>query len=130
MPRNPVNVKAMKLKPTDLPRLSWSVPPSKKIIAKGNTTAATRRPGSRMNLSMSRPAIAATAFSSRIAGRQDPEVGVFERGRLGPEQRQRLIDGTDYLVCSPTVEVDRENAVFGEGDFHLDQAAAERGAVI
>ena len=98
IPRKPVNVKAMKLNPVERPRLSWSVPPSKKIITNGNTTAATRRPGSRRNLSMSRAAIAMIAFVSLIARRQDPQICLLERWRFGPQHGQRFVNGTHDLM--------------------------------
>src|ERR1700704_5891161 len=120
IPRNPVKVKAMKLKPAAWPRLSWRVPPSRNIMAKGKMSAPTNLPGSRMNFVRSRAAIAATAFSSLIAGRQDPEIGVFQSRRLGSEQCQRFVDGSHNLMCGAAVQVDHEDAVLAEWDLHLE----------
>src|ERR1700756_4186579 len=98
IPRKPVNAKPMKLKPTDFPRLSWRVPPSRKIIVNGKITAAARRPGSRKNLSRSRPAMADMAFSSGIFFRQKPDISVLERRRFCPQHGERLLDGMHHFV--------------------------------
>src|SRR5256885_11615755 len=98
MPKKPVNVKAMKLNPVERPRLSWRVPPSRKIITNGKTTAATSRPGSRANLRRSRDAIATTAFTSGLLLSQDPQIGVLESRRLGSQRGERLVESVDDLV--------------------------------
>src|SRR4030088_1312217 len=114
MPRKPVNVKAMKLKPADFPRLSWRVPPRRKIVTAGKIRAATMRPGSRMNFVRSRAATAATAVRSFIAGREDSEVCILQCRRLGAQHRQRLVDSPHDLVGGAAVQVDHENTVFTE----------------
>src|SRR6267143_287050 len=129
-PRNPVNVKPMKLKPAALPRFSCRVPPSRKIIANGNITAATSRPGSRINFNKSRPAIAPTAFISFIAGRQDSEIRVLQGRGLGPKHGERLVDPPYDLMRRAAVELYHEGAVFAERDLHREQPAPQSRAVI
>src|SRR5438094_542254 len=114
IPRKPVNANPMKLKPTDRPRLSWSVPPSRKIIVNGKITAAISRPGSRKNFSRSRPAMAERACSSGIVFRQQPEIGVLERRRFRPQHRQRLLDRMDHFVRGAAVQANHEVAVLAE----------------
>src|SRR5919201_2393910 len=117
MPRKPVNVKPMKLKPAERPRLSWRVPPSRKIITKGKIRAPTIRPGSRRNFSRSREAIPATAWRLRILflfflfflfAREDAEVGVLESRRLSAQHRQRLVDCPHDFVGGSAVEAGDE----------------------
>src|SRR2546422_2147465 len=119
----------MKLKPADCPRFSCRVPPSRKIIKKGKTTAAIRRPGSRKNFNRSRPATAAIAFSSDIFARQKPEIGVLERCRLRPQHGQRLLDRMHHLVSAAFIEANHKMAVFAEGHFQRMQPVPERVAV-
>src|SRR5260370_2218059 len=111
MPRKPVKAKPMKLKPGAFPRLSCRVPPSRKIIVNGKTTAATSRPGSRENFSTSRPAMAAIAFISNIFSSQQPEVGVLERRRFGPQHGERLVDRVHPLVRVAANQPDHKLAV-------------------
>src|ERR671934_30722 len=113
--------RTMKLKPADRPRLSWRVPPSRKIITNGKISAPTIRPGSRTNFSRSREAIPATACRLRILclfflfACEDAEVGVLQSRRLRPQHCQRLVDGPHDLVRRPAVETDGEVAVLLEG---------------
>src|SRR5438094_2196583 len=129
MPRKPVKVKPMKLKPADWPRFNCSVPPSRKIIRKGKTTAATRRPGSRKNLSRSRPAMAVMAFSSSIFARQETQIGVLQRCRLCPQHGQGLLDRLHDLVRGAPVEANDEVAIFIERQLESDEPAPQRGAI-
>src|SRR5216684_6763358 len=124
MPRKPVNAK-----PADFPRLSCSVPPSRKIMVNGKTTAATSLPGSRENFSTSRPAMAAIAFSSNIFSRQQPEVGVLERRRFGPQHGERLVDRVHHLVRGSDIKVNHEVALLRERHIQGMQPAAKSAAV-
>src|SRR5689334_9483127 len=114
IPRKPVNANPMKLMPTDRPRLSWSVPPSRKIIVNGKITAAARRPGSRRNFRRSRPARAEMAFSSGSSFRQEPQVCVLEGRGFCPQHRERLFDRMHHLVRGPVVQAYHEMAVLAE----------------
>src|SRR2546426_4460444 len=125
MPRKPVKVNPMKLNPADCPRFSCSVPPSRKIIRKGKTTAAIRRPGSRKNFSRSRPAIAAIAFSSGIFARQKPKVGLLQRCRLRSQHGQRLLDRMHHLISAASIETNHKVTVFAEGHFQRVQLPPE-----
>src|SRR5579859_3509211 len=129
MPRKPVKVKPMKLNPTERPRFSCRVPPRRTTIANGNTTAAISRPGSRRNFSRSRAAIAATAFISLIADRQDLEVRLLERRGLRPQHRQWLVDGAHDLVCRASIELDGERALLFEWQVQLSEPVPEPHAV-
>src|SRR5712692_10628145 len=84
------------------------------------------RPGSRVNFSKSRAAIATTVFTSGLLLRQDPEVGILERRRLGPKRGQGLIDRVDDLVSGSAVQVDDELTLFLKGNLQLGQLPAQR----
>src|SRR5438876_9740582 len=129
MPRKPVKVNPMKLKPADFPRFSCSVPPSRKIIRKGKTTAAMRRPGSRKNFSRSRPAIAAIAFSSSIFFGQEPQISLLQSCRLRPQHGQRLLDRMNHLISAASIEANHKVAVFAEGHLQRVQLLPEDTAV-
>src|SRR5207249_11549619 len=99
---------------------------SRKIITKGKTTAATRRPGSRMNFSRSRSAMAVMAFSSGIFARQKTQIGVLQRCRLCPQHGQRLLDRLHNLVRGASIEANYEVAIFVEGQLESDEPAPQR----
>src|ERR1700737_3650021 len=130
MPSTPVKVNPMKLKPAAFPRLSCRVPPIRNMIKKGKMNAPIRRWRSRMNLRMSREAMAAMAFKS-LTGllRQDPQVGILE-GRLPCAQpRDRDFQRTHHLIHRAAGEADCERPVFLEIKLHLAQLFAKLGAV-
>src|SRR5712691_3241164 len=129
IPRKPVNAKPMKLKPADFPRLSWSVPPSRKIIVNGKITAAASRPGSRTNFSRSRPAMAEMAFSSGIFFCQKLDIGVLERRGLCRQHRERLVDRMHHFVRGAAVQSNHEVAVLAER--HVERVEPEpQGAAV
>src|SRR5579859_7927342 len=99
----------MKLKPAALPRLSCRVPPIKNMIRKGKTNAPIRRPRSCKNLSTSREAIAAIAFSSFIwlLGK-DLQIGLLERRLPRAQARDWHVETTHQLVHRASTEPNGE----------------------
>src|SRR5436190_5086121 len=127
IPRTPVKVNPMKLKPAALPRLSWSVPPIRNISRNGKTNAPMRRARSRRNLNRSRSAMAAIAFSSFIG--EDLQVGVFQRWLARAQSSQPNVEAPDHLVRGAAVEPDREGAVLFEIQVQLLQLEPQLSAV-
>src|SRR4051794_37758384 len=112
MPRTPVKVKPMKLKPAPRPRLSCTVLPNRNRSRNGTRTARTSRLRSRRNLKRSRVAIATIALSSVMG--QDPQVHVLEAGLPRPQHGEWCRQHAHELVRRPAIEGDQELPVLLE----------------
>src|SRR5438105_9640465 len=109
IPRTPVNVKPMKLKPAARPRFSCRVPPIKNMGKNGKAKVPIRRPGSRRNLSRSRVAMTPIACISFIG--QDPQVSILEGRRMRAHDSQRRRQRLHDLRRSPSVQLELKGSL-------------------